>query len=469
VRRARSPDVLVTGLRLPDGDGLALVKRARAAAPDVGIVVLTMAAPDVKLMDALGAGAVAVVGRDAPTEEVVAAARTVNLSILVPAPDLTDATRGPLQPPAGHDLTPRELEVLRLLADGLVISQIAPRLYINASTAKTYVANIYDKLGAATRAQAIMTAVRLGLIGDDRGDALLPAGPQHVGHEGRQFGGRRIGGGVFERFTDEGRRVVVLAQEEARMLNHDYMGTEHLLLGLVQGQGVGGEALESLGISLQAVREQVREIIGQGQQAPPRHIPFTHRAKKVLELSLREALQLGHDYIGTEHILLGLIREGEGVAAQVLIKLGADLHRVREATIGLLAAPRPQKADKAARLTRIPSWSLPGAQSWPGVTYTMAIAVTGLRSGLAELAPGAATGWHHHSDVVTSIYVLTGRVRLEFGVAGSDALECGLGDFVHVPAGAVYRALNPGYVTATTILSHAGPGSGTIEVAGPAE
>ena len=143
---------------------------------------------------------------------------------------------------------------------------------------------------------------------------------------------------MFERFTDRARRVVVLAQEEARMLNHNYIGTEHILLGLIhEGEGVAAKALEALGISLEAVRSQVEEIIGQGQQAPSGHIPFTPRAKKVLELSLREALQLGHNYIGTEHILLGLIREGEGVAAQVLVKLGADLNRVRQQVIQLLS------------------------------------------------------------------------------------------------------------------------------------
>ncbi len=142
---------------------------------------------------------------------------------------------------------------------------------------------------------------------------------------------------MFERFTDRARRVVVLAQEEARMLNHNYIGTEHILLGLIhEGEGVAAKALESLGISLEAVRQQVEEIIGQGQQAPSGHITFTPRAKKVLELSLREALQLGHNYIGTEHILLGLIREGEGVAAQVLVRLGADLNRVRQQVIQLL-------------------------------------------------------------------------------------------------------------------------------------
>ena len=143
---------------------------------------------------------------------------------------------------------------------------------------------------------------------------------------------------MFEKFTDKARRVVVLAQEEAKLLNHNYIGTEHILLGLIhEGEGVAAKALESLGIDLNSVREQVQEIIGQGQQAPTGHIPFTPRAKKVLELSLREALQLGHSYIGTEHLLLGLIREGEGVAAQVLTKLGADTNRVRQQVIQLLS------------------------------------------------------------------------------------------------------------------------------------
>ncbi|HEX3335922.1 MAG TPA: ATP-dependent Clp protease ATP-binding subunit [Jatrophihabitans sp.] len=163
---------------------------------------------------------------------------------------------------------------------------------------------------------------------------------------------------MFERFTDRARRVVVLAQEEARMLNHNYIGTEHILLGLIhEGEGVAAKALESLGISLDAVRQQVEEIIGQGQQAPSGHIPFTPRAKKVLELSLREALQLGHNYIGTEHILLGLIREGEGVAAQVLVKLGADLNKVRQQVIQLLNGYQSKEpAGAAAEST--PSTSL---------------------------------------------------------------------------------------------------------------
>jgi ATP-dependent Clp protease ATP-binding subunit ClpC len=164
---------------------------------------------------------------------------------------------------------------------------------------------------------------------------------------------------MFERFTDRARRVVVLAQEEARMLNHNYIGTEHILLGLIhEGEGVAAKALESLGISLDAVREQVQEIIGQGQQAPSGHIPFTPRAKKVLELSLREALQLGHNYIGTEHILLGLIREGEGVAAQVLVKLGADLNRVRQQVIQLLSGYQGKEPATTGPQEGTPSGSL---------------------------------------------------------------------------------------------------------------
>ena len=143
---------------------------------------------------------------------------------------------------------------------------------------------------------------------------------------------------MFEKFTDKARRVVVLAQEEAKLLNHNYIGTEHILLGLIhEGEGVAAKALEALNINLEQVREQVQDIIGQGQQSPSGHIPFTPRAKKVLELSLREALQLGHSYIGTEHLLLGLIREGEGVAAQVLTKLGADTNKVRQQVIQLLS------------------------------------------------------------------------------------------------------------------------------------
>ena len=152
---------------------------------------------------------------------------------------------------------------------------------------------------------------------------------------------------MFERFTDRARRVMVLAQEEARLLNHNYIGTEHLLLGLIhEGEGVAAQALESLGVSLPAVRQQVEEIIGRGQQASSGRIPFTPRAKKVLELSRREALAMGHNYVGTEHILLGLLREGDGVAAQVLVRMGADLNRVRQQVIGILSGHQDKDEPK---------------------------------------------------------------------------------------------------------------------------
>jgi ATP-dependent Clp protease ATP-binding subunit ClpC len=154
---------------------------------------------------------------------------------------------------------------------------------------------------------------------------------------------------LFERFTDRARRVLVLAQEEARLLNHNFIGTEHILLGLIhEGEGVAAKALESLGISLEAVREKVEETIGPAGTSTTGSPPFTPRAKKVLELSLREALQLGHNYIGTEHMLLGLVREGEGVAAQVLVSLGADLSRVRQQVIQLLSGYQAAGPEKAA-------------------------------------------------------------------------------------------------------------------------
>jgi len=162
---------------------------------------------------------------------------------------------------------------------------------------------------------------------------------------------------MFERFTDQARRAVVLAEEEARLLNHNWIGTEHLLLGLIrQGDSVAARALEALGISLQAARREVEEIIGQGQQVPSEVIPFTPRSKKVLELALRESLQLRDDYIGPEHILLGLIREGDGVAAQVLVKLGAGLNRTRQQVIQLLhghPAEEPLPARFAAQKLRV--------------------------------------------------------------------------------------------------------------------
>jgi ATP-dependent Clp protease ATP-binding subunit ClpA len=190
---------------------------------------------------------------------------------------------------------------------------------------------------------------------------------------------RRAALGMFERFSDRARRVVVLAQEEARMLNHDYIGTEHILLGLIhEGEGVAAKALESLGISLQAVRQQVEEIIGRGQQAPSGHVPFTPRAKKALELAQREADAFGHNYIGTEHLVLGLIREGDGVAAQVLERLGADLNRVRQQVIQLLHGyqGKPSRMGKRERarllvtaLARVDSLSprLAAIERWVGM------------------------------------------------------------------------------------------------------
>jgi ATP-dependent Clp protease ATP-binding subunit ClpC len=159
---------------------------------------------------------------------------------------------------------------------------------------------------------------------------------------------------MFERFTDRARQVVVLAQEEARNLHHDYIGTEHLLLGLLhEGHGIAAQALTALGMDQEAVRQRVIGIVGRGDQNPSGHIPFTPRAKKVLQLALREALQFGHNYIGTEHILLGLVREGDGVAAQVLTGMGAELGRVRREVTDLLGQ-QPGRTDAPA------GTSLPG-------------------------------------------------------------------------------------------------------------
>jgi ATP-dependent Clp protease ATP-binding subunit ClpA len=173
---------------------------------------------------------------------------------------------------------------------------------------------------------------------------------------------RKAARSMFERFTDRARRVVVLAQEEARMLNHNHIGTEHILLGLIhEGDGVGARALESLGISLVAVRQQVEEIIGRGQQTPSGHIPFTPRAKKVLELSLREAKEFGHSYIGTEHILLGLIHEGDSMAARLLVKLGADLDRTRQEVVQVLHGRAGEDVTGAG--SPLPGDALTGADS----------------------------------------------------------------------------------------------------------
>ncbi len=179
---------------------------------------------------------------------------------------------------------------------------------------------------------------------------------------------------MFERFTDRARRVLVLAQEEARLLHHGFIGTEHILLGLIhEGEGVAAQALEELGISLEDVRRRVEEMIGAGATSETGAPPFTPRAKKVLELSLREALQLGHTYIGTEHILLGLVREGEGVAAQVLIGSGVELATVRQQVVRLLSGNQapgheshsrseaPSHAPSAGAVLRNPVSSSPGA------------------------------------------------------------------------------------------------------------
>src|SRR5579872_1268778 len=157
---------------------------------------------------------------------------------------------------------------------------------------------------------------------------------------------------MFERFTDRARRVLVLAQEEARQLNHSFIGTEHLLLGLLkEGEGIGAKALDSMGVSLEVARRAVVETLGPAGAARTGSPPFTPRAKKVLELSLREAIQLGHNYIGTEHILLGVIREGEGVASHVLMSLGADLSRTRQQVIQLLKGYQGQPEDDPVRAT----------------------------------------------------------------------------------------------------------------------
>lgn len=152
---------------------------------------------------------------------------------------------------------------------------------------------------------------------------------------------------MFERFSDRARRSVVLAQEEARLLNHPYIGTEHLLLGLMGAQGIAALILTNHGVDIDYLRERVREIIGEGVESPSGHIPFTPRGKKVFEVSLREAIGLGHNYIGTEHLLLGLIREGEGVAAQILAALGIDLERTRHAVREMVESdPEAVKASR---------------------------------------------------------------------------------------------------------------------------
>jgi ATP-dependent Clp protease ATP-binding subunit ClpA len=172
---------------------------------------------------------------------------------------------------------------------------------------------------------------------------------------------------MFERFTDGARQVVVLAHEEARELDHNYIGTEHVLLGLIhEGQGTAARALESLGVTLPSARKQVEEIIGRGKHTPSGPIPFTPRSKKVLELSLREALQLGDNYIGTEHILLGLLREGDGAAVQVLVRMRVDLNRVRQTVIGFKRDPgrAVRIASKLPEGVELPREASPPRELW---------------------------------------------------------------------------------------------------------
>jgi ATP-dependent Clp protease ATP-binding subunit ClpA len=193
---------------------------------------------------------------------------------------------------------------------------------------------------------------------------------------------------MFERFTDRARRVVVLAQEEARMLNHNYVGPEHVLLGLIhEGQGVAARALTDLGLGLDEVRQQVEELVGQGEHAPSGHIPFTPPAKRVLELSLREALQLGHNYIGTEHILLGILREGENVGAQALVRMGADLNRVRPEVIRLVAPAAEAEAIPLGE-ARPPAESRnpPGESRMERIAVSYDYLLTEVRNSLAAMA-----------------------------------------------------------------------------------
>jgi hypothetical protein len=219
---------------------------------------------------------------------------------------------------------------------------------------------------------------------------------------------------MFERFTDRARRVVVLAQEEARLLNHDYIGTEHILLGLIQeGDGVAARALQSLGISLDAVRARVEDIIGRGDEQSPSHIPFTPRAKKVLELSLREALQLGHNYIGTEHILLGLIREGEGVAAQVLVELGGDLERVRQEVKRILGTAGPVPGEQAGRSGQPPIAMVAGG---PGAYQELAPAE------LVRVVPLAREVVRHRGYrlVLVALEIWSGWIDLRYALLPED-------------------------------------------------
>ena len=194
---------------------------------------------------------------------------------------------------------------------------------------------------------------------------------------------------MFERFTDRARRAMALAQEEAQR-HHSGVGTEHLLLGLIQeGEGVAAKALQALGISLETVSQQIQEIIGPAKPPPSRQSRFSPRARQVLKLSLREALQLGHHYIGTEHLLLGLMREGEGVAAQVLDKLGADLAGVRQQVIQVLQGYQGQEEPEAGRTAPRPGGARPGQ---PGTLAEILRGVDSIDSRLSAMEQSVGAG-----------------------------------------------------------------------------
>jgi ATP-dependent Clp protease ATP-binding subunit ClpC len=197
---------------------------------------------------------------------------------------------------------------------------------------------------------------------------------------------------MFERFTERARQVVVLAQDEARALKHNYIGTEHILLGLLRvEEGLAARVLESLDITVEEVRVQVARIVGQGDEPTIGQIPFTPRAKKVLELSLREAMALGHDYIGTEHILLGLARENSGVASRVLLDLGADAYKIRNETISLLSGAQglEQIAETAVtqQTTPVQQTLAPWSRPAPLIHWT------GIAVGALAVALGLLVGW----------------------------------------------------------------------------
>ena len=227
---------------------------------------------------------------------------------------------------------------------------------------------------------------------------------------------------MFERFTDRGRQVVVLAHEEARRLEHDFVGTEHILLGLLQeGEGVAGKALESLGISLEAVRTKVMEISGPPGSSTTESPPFTPRAKKVLDLALREALQLGQNFIGTEHMLLGIVREGQGLAAQVLVSMGTDLTRVRQQVIQLLSGYAPSGDPK--RL-------LPRPSSIAFRRPTLVDPGAGVSSAPVPVDPTILVTWEDVEEVLRTVAALGEAAVVAWEASGIAHRSC---DYIPKP------------------------------------